>query len=247
MNINATMDKRAALEVSVTKLNEAILANSAHEVIEKQMLAIAEDAKTLNKSLVTDEFMTLRDSDKPMYNAIYKLEVPVVRVKETDEKWIVEEGTKVIDLVALERFCKPADIANKPGWSYRAENVARLIAARATKDIGGDYKDLLNNYRLTKKADRTQEACPISNSQLTKLLQDFVDMILFEDNGQGLNAYKVTSQDVAFILYTACKPGKAPKTVTMPQAKTIINLTTQVINRIITGDSYKSLYRRNED
>ena len=37
MNINATMDKRAALEVSVTKLNEAILANSAHEVIEKQM------------------------------------------------------------------------------------------------------------------------------------------------------------------------------------------------------------------
>ena len=54
MNINATMDKRAALEVSVTKLNEAILANSAHEVIEKQMLAIAEDAKTLNKSLVTD-------------------------------------------------------------------------------------------------------------------------------------------------------------------------------------------------
>ncbi len=48
------------------------------------------------------------------------------------------------------------------------------------------------------------------------------------------------------MVLTACKAGKQPKTVAMPKGNTIIKLVVQVINRVITGTSYESLYERNK-
>lgn len=99
---------------------------------------------------------------------------------------------------------------------------------------------------MDKHTERTQEKNPISKTTLTKELQRLVDAIIFEDNGEEKNIYKVTSQDIAFMVLTACKAGKQPKTVTMPKGNTVIKLVVQVINRILKGDSYEVLYDRNK-
>ncbi len=88
---------------------------------------------------------------------------------------------------------------------------------------------------------------PISKKTLTRELQKIVDAIIFVDNGKGLNQYKVTSWDVAFIVLCSCKQGKKPKTIAMPKDTTITKLLIQVINRIMTGDSYEVLYKRNNE
>ena len=51
---------------------------------------------------------------------------------------------------------------------------------------------------------------------------------------------------LCFMVLTACKAGKKPKTVVMPKGNTIIKLVVQVINRILKGDSYEVLYDRNK-
>jgi len=61
-----------------------------------------------------------------------------------------------------------------------------------------------------------------------------------------LNEIKVTSKDIAFMTLVSCKKGRKPLSVTMPQGKTIVNLVTQVINRVLTNGSYESLYKRND-
>ena len=124
--------------------------------------------------------------------------------------------------------------------------MARLLSAYATAELGGDWKELLNVYRLNKHTERTQEKNPVSKKTLTRELQSLVDAIIFKDNGKGQNEIKVTSQDIAFMVLTACKAGKKPKTVVMPKGNTIIKLVVQVINRILKGDSYEVLYNRNK-
>ena len=215
----------------------------------------ADRVKTLNGNMQAEEFAILRDAERPMMAAILKLMIPKVSVSlqvDSETKvasWQIKDSASVINLVAFENFCGGKAIANVSGWRYTAEHFAKLLSARVTKDIGGDYEKLMKEYKLSKtaKANETQEPIPTSNTQLTKGLQKLVDMILFDDNGSKLNQYKVTSEDVHFMLYLAVKAAKEPKTATMPQAKTVIGLTAQIINRIVTGTAYTSLYKRNED
>ena len=215
----------------------------------------ADRVKTLNGNMQAEEFAILRDAERPMMAAILKLMIPKVSVSlqvDSETKvasWQMKDSASVINLVAFENFCGGKAIANVSGWRYTAEHFAKLLSARVTKDLGGDADTLMKEYRLSKTArkDQTQEPIPTSNTQLTKALQKLIDMILFDDNGSKLNQYKVTSEDVHFMLYLAVKAAKEPKTATMPQAKTVISLTAQIINRIVTGTAYTSLYKRNED
>ena len=247
---------RIELNAACEKVNELTLENATNDRVEKA-IAIAKDlASDYNAAKCKEVFAELRDKENPMYEAIMLLEVPCVNFKGVSDKdtdiktYIVEDDTKLIDIAAFDRFCGAMSITPVAGWQYQAEHFARLLAARATKDMGGDYKELLNTWALSKKAKEWEmsNAVPCSNSQLTKDLQKFIDMIIFKpySGDESLNEYKVTSQDVAFLLYTACKAGKKPKTVAMPRGNTIIRLATQIINRIMTGGTYESLYKRAE-
>ena len=251
---------RPRLETEVAAINELLLDSASIDEVNKAITKADETAKELNKSLVRELFVSMRETERPMLTAIETLVVAKVNIREVEDKetkaihYEINDGKKLIDLVAFVGVCRVNGvdaISHKGGWQYRAEVVAKLLAARVTKEIGGDEKELMKDFRLSKKAAEAEkkETVPYSNKQLTKELQELVDMILFDDNGEGksLNKYKVTSQDIAFLLALACKPGKNPKTVTMPQGKTIINLITQIINRIVTGDTYAALYKRAEE
>ena len=245
--MNST-EMRKNLESDIQNLNGLILENKPNDEIAKLLHDISENVSKLNLMLTNEDFAILRATERPMYTAIMVLEMNRITLGQDKEngKYMIDDGKKIIDLAAFDRFCAPKKISNESGWIYRADNMARLLSAYATAELGGDWKELLNVYRLNKHTERTQEKNPVSKKTLTRELQSLVDAIIFIDNGKKENQIKVTSQDIAFMVLTACKAGKKPKTVVMPKGNTIIKLVVQVINRILKGDSYEVLYDRNK-
>lgn len=245
--MNST-EMRKNLESDIQNLNGLILENKSNDEIAKLLHSVSENVSKLNLMLTNEDFAILRATERPMYTAIMVLEMNKVTLGQDKEngKYMLVDGKKIIDLAAFNRFCEPQKISNESGWIYRADNMARLLSAYATAELGGDWKELLNVYRLNKHTERTQEKNPVSKKTLTRELQSLVDAIIFIDNGKKENQIKVTSQDIAFMVLTACKAGKKPKTVVMPKGNTIIKLVVQVINRILKGDSYEVLYDRNK-
>lgn len=245
--MNST-EMRKNLESDIQNLNGLILENKSNDEIAKLLHSVSENVCKLNLMLTNEDFAILRATERPMYTAIMVLEMNRITLGQDKEngKYMLVDGKKIIDLAAFNRFCEPQKISNESGWIYRADNMARLLSAYATAELGGDWKELLNVYRLNKHTERTQEKNPVSKKTLTRELQSLVDAIIFIDNGKKENQIKVTSQDIAFMVLTACKAGKKPKTVVMPKGNTIIKLVVQVINRILKGDSYEVLYNRNK-
>lgn len=245
--MNST-EMRKNLESDIQNLNGLILENKPNDEIAVLLHSVSENVSKLNLMLTNEDFAILRATERPMYTAIMVLEMNRVTLGQDKEngKYMLVDGKKIIDLAAFDRFCAPKKISNESGWVYRADNMARLLSAYATAELGGDWKELLNVYRLNKHTERTQEKNPVSKKTLTRELQSLVDAIIFIDNGKKENQIKVTSQDIAFMVLTACKAGKQPKTVVMPKGNTIIKLVVQVINRILKGDSYEVLYDRNK-
>ena len=245
--MNST-EMRKNLESDIQNLNGLILENKSNDEIAKLLHSVSENVSKLNLMLTNEDFAILRATERPMYTAIMVLEMNRITLGQDKEngKYMLVDGKKIIDLAAFNRFCEPQKISNESGWIYRADNMARLLSAYATAELGGDWKELLNIYRLNKHTERTQEKNPVSKKTLTRELQSLVDAIIFIDNGKKENQIKVTSQDIAFMVLTACKAGKKPKTVVMPKGNTIIKLVVQVINRILKGDSYEVLYDRNK-
>lgn len=245
--MNST-EMRKNIESDIQNLNGLILENKPNDEIAVLLHSVSENVSKLNLMLMNEDFAILRATERPMYTAIMVLEMNRVTLGQDKEngKYMLVDGKKIIDLAAFDRFCAPKKISNESGWVYRADNMARLLSAYATAELGGDWKELLNVYRLNKHTERTQEKNPVSKKTLTRELQSLVDAIIFIDNGKKENQIKVTSQDIAFMVLTACKAGKQPKTVVMPKGNTIIKLVVQVINRILKGDSYEVLYDRNK-
>lgn len=245
--MNST-EMRKNLESDIQNLNGLILENKPNDEIAKLLHSVSENVSKLNLMLTNEDFAILRATERPMYTAIMVLEMNRITLGQDKEngKYMLVDGKKIIDLAAFDRFCAPKKISNESGWVYRADNMARLLSAYATAELGGDWKELLNVYRMNKHTERTQEKNPVSKKTLTRELQSLVDAIIFIDNGKKENQIKVTSQDIAFMVLTACKAGKKPKTVVMPKGNTIIKLVVQVINRILKGDSYEVLYDRNK-
>ena len=245
--MNST-EMRKNIENDIQNLNGLILENKPNDEIAVLLHSVSENVSKLNLMLMNEDFAILRATERPMYTAIMVLEMNRITLGQDKEngKYMLVDGKKIIDLAAFDRFCAPKKISNESGWVYRADNMARLLSAYATAELGGDWKELLNVYRLNKHTERTQEKNPVSKKTLTRELQSLVDAIIFIDNGKKENQIKVTSQDIAFMVLTACKAGKKPKTVVMPKGNTIIKLVVQVINRILKGDSYEVLYDRNK-
>lgn len=250
--IKNAIELRTELEHNVALLNEAISNNASNDEVGKAIDAAETKCAELNNELRLEKYAAIRADENPMRKAILDLIYPQVKVKRIVDKktnavsYELSDAFAYIDLIELENFCG-SQIGHAAGWRYKPEDLARFIAAKATKDLGGDWKDLVANFHMSKQAERTQIADPTSGSQLTKRLQNVVDAIYFIDNGSGLNTLKVTSKDIAFMQLVSCKKGRKPLTVTMPQGKTVLNLAMQVINRIMTDGSYESLYKRNEE
>lgn len=244
-----TNEKRTLIENSIKTLNAMVGENKSHTEVSGRLASINADITQLNTMMTNEQFATMRSAENPMAEAILKLQINGVRCKQDNKTGAFElaDIKNMIDLAKFDRFCDPKTIAHNAGWVYMVGNLARLFAAYATNEVGGNWQALLNDFWLDKHTFRTPEADPISKKTLTRELQQVVDAVIFVDNGKGLNQYKVTSQDVAFMVLCSCKQGKTPKTIVMPKDTTITKLLIQVINRIMTGGSYDVMYKRNNE
>ena len=202
-----SIEMRKNLESDIQNLNGLILENKSNDEIAKMLNRVSENVSKLNIMLTNEEFAIIRAKERPMYTAIMGLEMNRITLGQDKEngKYMLVDGKKIIDLAAFNRFCEPQKISNESGWVYRADNMARLLSAYATAELGGDWKELLNVYRLNKHTERTQEKNPVSKKTLTRELQSLVDAIIFIDNGKKANQTKVPSHDTHFMLLTTRK------------------------------------------
>lgn len=234
-------------------LNTAILDDSFSEISAKQ-----EELKRIignhNKAAMNEDFAILRSREKPMLEAIEKLVVNTIAVSEnvnTETKittYDLKPATAYIDLLAFEKFCEGKTIAANTGWKYMIEKLNYLCALRVAKEIGDDVRTVEKRYHISPEAFKIDMGkTPTSNTQLLKQLQTIVDAVIFKDAGDGKNAYKATSHDVAWLVNTLTKAGKTAHGLTYANASTTRGLVTRILNRIVTDSNYKLEYKTKKE
>lgn len=250
--VKTALELRNELEHNIAVLNEKIVLNASNDEITDAVNAANEVCEDLNEALKLEKYAALRASENPMRDAILALTFPKVTVKRKEDRktkavsYVVIDGFKYIDLAAFEDFCGKG-IGNAPGWRYKSMDLARFLAARKTKELGGDWKDTAEHFKMDKRVEKTQIADPTSNTQLTKRLQEMVDAIIYVANDKDLNLYKCKSEDIAFIMSTLFKQGKKTLSVAAPQWNTIVNRVMQVINHLMTGNPYELIFKRDDE
>lgn len=160
------------------------------------------------------------------------------RSKTTDE--IV--GITIVDKesrVNLLDFCDKLSISKL--WSYDCERFNELLTLRAALDLGLKPDPILASYYLSSAAEEKRvgktNANALSNNSLTKELQAVVDAIIFDDDGNGNNKYKVNSHDVGYVLNAATKAGKERLTIVAAKHNWMRTLLLDVLYRVITPDA----------
>lgn len=251
--VKTAIELQSELETNIKVVNEKIILNATTEELNDAVNAANEVCEDLNEALKLETYAALRAQEDPMKAAILKLTYPKVTVKRKEDRktkaveYVLVNGFKYVDLAAFEDFCgRP--IGNALGWRFKSMDLARYLAARKTKELGGDWKDTAAHYKMDKRVERTQIADPTSNTQLTKRLQEMVDAIHFVANDKGLNTYKCKSEDIEFIMSSGLfKQGRKILSVATPQWNTIVNRVMQVLYHLMTGTPYEVIFKRDDE
>lgn len=233
-----------ALEREVEAFNAAKAAND-ERAMHEHLLAAREKAADI-KSFAPRHFYRTFEGiegkvDKVLaviraFSFTYKA-LQEERSKETD----VIVGLSVVDKTArvnLQAFCGEAGVPKF--WVYDCERFNELITLRVAKDMGIDVSPIVANYKLSTGAEEKRvgqtSASALSNNTLQKELQAVVDAVIFVDDGEGGNTYKVNSHDVAYILAAAHKAGKERCTIVASKHNWMRTLLLDVLYRVITPD-----------
>ena len=240
---NVTLDQRIdqlfhVAELEVEQWNAAIEVDSYSLIFEcKEKLNIT--LETLNTLRRKQAYIRFAASLNPMLAALTDGFISINKTSKVkgEEAYELVETDDLVNLKEFAKACK-GKIANNQYWYYGLECFSFLMAARANDDIGGDSVKFLSKYKISKKAKREGLAeTPTSMAQMIKELQKVIDGIIFEDNGKGVNKYKVISKDVNRILLVMCKDGNGLE-VRLPRVDTMLRLVTKAAHRIVTNGEY---------
>lgn len=203
----------------------AALGDNEKEYAQEAQLAVFSECKTAEKPM--HEFLRRRTYD--VLSHVIDRDAAGVPVN-------AYSTTKSKDL-DLQKFCKSQELSLL--WTYKVEKLNQLLCLDAAAALGYDKADLNKlklSYAISK--DASGEKLPgVSNTQLCKTMQVIVDAILFEDNGNGDNVYKVCSPDAAYLRKTytrraACGVVKVAKTNFMQR------IVCDVLHKLVIGGRY---------
>lgn len=260
-----TMKLREIAESTVAEMNEAIEKDS-FKAIGKAKAAMQEAIENLNAAVIAeafDEFLSdgaenaMRKALVAGYVTIFATKNERNKVTGAETVVLSQKENNVVDIVALEQYCKKGNIFHNGQWIYWVEKFTQAMTAKAIKDMGTaeEKARFAEKYPLSdaaRKCDMGKD--PTSLKSLTKALQAIWDGILFEeleakqDEAENatekpkLNRHKVTSRDVNYLLYLAFKRGKGKLSIAVPQQRTMIPLITETMHREITNGEYKFEY-----
>lgn len=179
------------------------LANKDLSAYSRLTAQLTLDVKEINKVRCKVDYAKFLAEENPMIAAVKQFYINTLRVKESrskDDNTIVavnlEERKSRID---LEDFCDFGELPKK--WANDAAHLLALLALRETNVFAIKASDLSSKsfYFIQQARAKVEGKTPDSNTQIVKLLQEIIDEMIFVDNGEGKNAYKCTSHDLAFI------------------------------------------------
>lgn len=225
----------------------------------KKDLSVMEEALAKLKELETDYakfkenkvFKELSTVDNPVKAAILMMEYPVVKHRKVMADG-VEQGIERVEKtvgVNLVKLCDRCGISTD--WKHKIEKFNQLMTLKTAIEEGckpEDVRKIQKSFYMSEQARRVEMGeTPYSNTQLCKMMQSIFDEILFEDNGQGKNKYKVCTRDVKHMMNCFTKKGRKAKSVETAKTGDLIKLFVEMANRIIKNDFYTVVCKLNKD
>ena len=188
-------------------------------------------------------FAELKTAENPIEAGIRRHHFGVASHKVNRENGVITgavetEKSKQVDLVAL---CEACGISTD--WKFIVERFNQLLAVRTATELKiapDKIKKIQTSYLMQETARKLElGATPMSNSALTKMLQTVIDAILFADNGEGKNVYRVFAQDVRYLLgaYTT-RSRQEILTLRLAKTKTLHEIIADILHRIVVGRAY---------
>lgn len=188
-------------------------------------------------------FAELKTAENPIEAGIRRHHFGVASHKVNRENGVITgavetEKSKQVDLVAL---CEACGISTD--WKFIVERFNQLLAVRTATELKiapDKIKKIQTSYFMQETARKIElGATPMSNSALTKMLQTVIDAILFADNGEGKNVYRVFAQDVRYLLgaYTT-RSRQEILTLRLAKTKTLHEIIADILHRIVVGRHY---------
>lgn len=241
------MDIKGRLVSLIDQYNEALKAKDLDNMTTLERAIHDTEAEFAAQSQ-DDLFSECKKATNPILEGVKRYTYPVLKHKMVRDgelitgMELVDDREKQIDLVKLCKFCQLPTL-----WAYKVEKAGELLCIRTAKELGmttDEIKQISKTYRMAKAAEEVNlGGTPTSNTQITKVLQLVIDDILFEDDGNGKNKYKVNSHDVAYLLMCYTKRGRKQLAVTVAKASFLHNLVVDVMHRITCGLKYGLEYQ----
>lgn len=167
------------------------------------MATLQKDVLEVNKMRCKVDYCKFMEDANPVIAAVKQFYVNKKRVKETRDKETgaitavnLEDKKARID---LEEFYDFAELPKN--WTTDAAHLLAKLALRETNVFAIKPSELSAKsfYFIQQVRSKQSGDTPDSNTQIVRLLQKIIDEMIFVDNGDGKNAYKCTSHDLAFI------------------------------------------------
>ena len=193
---------RAKAETTLEEVRKA-LAEKDLDAYNKSMKTLDEDVKLLNKAMRNVEFSMLAKEENPIIAAVQKEEIDLIKVTVSKDK---EDGSITgvnLELrkakIDLEKLCDFARLDKT--WAKNCDHLLDLLYLRECDVYSMKPSELAKkSYYFISQANKKKDGeTPDSNTQIVRLIQEIIDGAIFVDNGEGKNAYKCTSHDIAFI------------------------------------------------
>lgn len=237
------------------KLNENNTAIVNDEQLPHSDEELKADAKALTLQSIKEKFGEWRNAPIPLKTAIDELLVPNYSIKVEQDKdtglktYSLREGKRVFDLGAFAKYCTGMRITHSIGYVGKLGIAQTLFAARVAKELGADYKEVLEKHRIPqtlKREDVTQQKNPISNSTIEEALQDLVDAIYWVGDDET-NGLKMRTKDVKFIVMRNTKRGKDFAAINTGNSKALCETVLIILHCMMNGKDYQVEYDKIAD
>lgn len=239
-------DKNVILEESKNEINNLIETANKHfkagnlAEYNKTIAKLHETEKAYAKFYATVIYDELKIKDEPVIEAIKRYSYTIIKHKETKDDGKVA-GVEKIDRdkqIDLLKFCEYSKLDTD--WQFSAQKFNQLLCLRAAKELKftpDEIKQISTSYFMAKQAaDIEMGKTPDSNNALCKALQIVITALIGEQ-------YKCNSHDVAYILMSYTKKGRAALSIAAAKHNDMQNLIMDVCYRILTDGRYSLEYK----
>ena len=210
------------------------------------------DARNLTTEKVKEKFAEWKKVEDPLKTALEELFVPSYGIKLEEDKdthvkgYKLDKKSKVFDLAAFCKFCDGKRITHEATFAGKLAVAQVLFAARVAKELGRDYKEILEKHKIPQtvvRKDVTQQKNPISNSTIEGALQALVDAIYWVGT-EKTNELKMKSKDVQFIIFRNTRKGKSVNAINTGKARTLCETITIIMHCMMKGLDYQVEFDR---